>query len=427
MADIFLSYRRTDRDRVEPIAALLEARGWSVWWDTRIDAGERWDEVVEREVGAASCVVAVWSFESVCSRWVRAEASEGLERGVLVPVLIDATKLPLEFRRVHCIDLTGWKGGAEEPPAKALVCAVAKLLGQAYAGHAAAEPQPHRNLLKRLRAYSRRAALLTGRGATAAKAGIVALALCTQRVNARTVLATLVAALILAVLPGLWLTGWLDAAWQARKPASTQRPEVEVVLELAQWHIANGDVKEARRVLSAYEGVAPGRIALALGETYDPNMLAAWGARGVLPDADKARSLYRKAQRLRVQGVNVRLDNLSPAEGGGVWTAHPPAPLLSNEDWARAHRVLEQSTKFQKDGNVAAARNGFQYVYHMGLAAGALKMAETFDPHELRRQGPSSIAPDPGEARHWYELARGMGHPEAGKRLQRLAAAAEQQ
>jgi hypothetical protein len=41
MADIFLSYKRTDLDRVAPIAALLEGRGWTVWSDTRIDAGER--------------------------------------------------------------------------------------------------------------------------------------------------------------------------------------------------------------------------------------------------------------------------------------------------------------------------------------------------------------------------------------------------
>src|SRR5262245_17918504 len=106
MADIFLSYRRADRDRVVPLVALFEARGWTVWSETRIDAGEQWDEVIEREVDAASCVVAVWSHQSVTSRWVRAEAGEGLERGILVPVLIDSAKPPLEFRRVHAIDLT---------------------------------------------------------------------------------------------------------------------------------------------------------------------------------------------------------------------------------------------------------------------------------------------------------------------------------
>jgi len=83
MADIFLSYKRTDRERVAPVVGLLESHGWSVWWDTRIDAGEKWDEVIERELDAASCA---WSANSVDSRWVRSEASEGLDRGILVPV-----------------------------------------------------------------------------------------------------------------------------------------------------------------------------------------------------------------------------------------------------------------------------------------------------------------------------------------------------
>jgi hypothetical protein len=35
MADIFLSYKRADAAPAAQIVALLEAEGWSVWWDTR--------------------------------------------------------------------------------------------------------------------------------------------------------------------------------------------------------------------------------------------------------------------------------------------------------------------------------------------------------------------------------------------------------
>jgi hypothetical protein len=55
MADVFVSYTRTDQELVRPIVALLEAEGWSVWWDTRIVGGERWDEVIESEITAARC------------------------------------------------------------------------------------------------------------------------------------------------------------------------------------------------------------------------------------------------------------------------------------------------------------------------------------------------------------------------------------
>ena len=33
MADIFVAYKREERDRVEPVARALEREGFSVWWD----------------------------------------------------------------------------------------------------------------------------------------------------------------------------------------------------------------------------------------------------------------------------------------------------------------------------------------------------------------------------------------------------------
>jgi len=36
MADIFISYARYDRSKVEPLANALKEMGWSVWWDARI-------------------------------------------------------------------------------------------------------------------------------------------------------------------------------------------------------------------------------------------------------------------------------------------------------------------------------------------------------------------------------------------------------
>jgi hypothetical protein len=45
-------------------------------------------------------------------------------------------------------------------------------------------------------------------------------------------------------------------------------------------------------------------------ETYDPNMLGAWGARGVASDIARARELYRKAHSLGVASVHGRLEAL---------------------------------------------------------------------------------------------------------------------
>jgi exonuclease VII large subunit len=56
---------------------------------------------------------------------VRDEAGAGRDRGRLVPVQIDATMPPLGFRQFQAIDLSAWKGRADDPKfAKALASAV---------------------------------------------------------------------------------------------------------------------------------------------------------------------------------------------------------------------------------------------------------------------------------------------------------------
>src|SRR5262245_34733469 len=362
MADIFLSYKRTDQDRVAPIVTLLEARGWSVWWDTRIDAGEQWDEVIEREVAAARCVVAIWSAESVNSRWVRTEASEGLERGILVPVLIDATRPPLEFKRVQSIDLTGWNGDSAGRPAQTLVGAVERILVQASATaeEAPIEPEPielkpieseaapgrrwerarrpRRGLLTALGELGRFAALLARACALAAKAVIGRLLFRARYGNgtARVMLPALVAALIVVAAVVLRLTGWLGAP---PPRVDALAPEVDDVLALAQGRIDKDDVLGARRILTAYEGVAPARISLALGETYDPNMLAAWDARGAAADPTRAKALYQRALKLGAAGAKRRLDGLNPdlpaprTATGGLHVKVDPVITVAQSPW----------------------------------------------------------------------------------------------
>jgi hypothetical protein len=39
MADVFVSYARGDKARVAPLVAVVEAQGWSVWWDPDIFPG----------------------------------------------------------------------------------------------------------------------------------------------------------------------------------------------------------------------------------------------------------------------------------------------------------------------------------------------------------------------------------------------------
>ena len=89
------------------------------------------------------------------------------------------------------------------------------------------------------------------------------------------------------------------------------RSKVEDLLAQAERRIESGDIPGAREMLaSSSEGTASGPIIFALAETYDPNMLAAWGTRGVAADVTKAKSLYFKARDLGVVRAQVRLEQL---------------------------------------------------------------------------------------------------------------------
>ena len=129
MADIFISYKREDRPWAKALAGALETQGWSVWWDTRLAAGERFDDVIGAELKKARCVIVLWSKRSVESEWVKDEAHQGKKRRILVPVLIDNVEQPWAFQRIHAADLKGWKGKIGDPKFRLLVEDISLKLG----------------------------------------------------------------------------------------------------------------------------------------------------------------------------------------------------------------------------------------------------------------------------------------------------------
>ena len=108
MADVFVSYSRSDKARVSPLVAAIKAKGWSVWWDPSITAGQNFDDQIEAELQAASAVLVVWTPTSVASRWVRGEARDAAERDILVPVRFDNARLPIDARAIQTTDLDDW-------------------------------------------------------------------------------------------------------------------------------------------------------------------------------------------------------------------------------------------------------------------------------------------------------------------------------
>lgn len=90
-----------------------------------------------------------------------------------------------------------------------------------------------------------------------------------------------------------------------------------------------------------------------------------------------------------------------------------PAPReITLED----RSILLRGNKLFEEGNVTQARLFYQHLAKKGISAGALAMAQTYDPKFLDELGVrGGIKPDVFEARKWYELANDLARGQTGK------------
>ena len=139
MADVFISYTRSDRERVREIADAIERAGFSVWWDPTLLPGDDYRDVIERELNACACAIVCWSETSVKSRWVRDEAEEALAQEKLVPINLDGSRPPLGFRGVQAESFEDWDGSADAEGWRRLILQVTALARGEISG--ALEPE----------------------------------------------------------------------------------------------------------------------------------------------------------------------------------------------------------------------------------------------------------------------------------------------
>jgi WD40 repeat protein len=114
--DVFISYAHEEVKTARRLAtALVAARGWSVWWDTSLRTGEQYPKKIQDAVSESRSLVVLWSKDSVTSDWCIAEVSEGWNRKILVPVLLDDSEPPMPFRQTQARNFTRWDGRLREP------------------------------------------------------------------------------------------------------------------------------------------------------------------------------------------------------------------------------------------------------------------------------------------------------------------------
>jgi TolB-like protein/Flp pilus assembly protein TadD len=155
---LFLSYSHADQAKAEKVIAAFRTLGMEIWWDAQIEAGDAFAKSIETALEAADGVVVLWSRTSIESDWVRDEAARGRDRKRLIPISLDGSEPPLGFRQYQTIDLSKWRGRADEPEFVAVLRRIEALGG----------PAPPLPITKR-RGPTRRS--LIGAGAAAVLAG----------------------------------------------------------------------------------------------------------------------------------------------------------------------------------------------------------------------------------------------------------------
>ena len=107
---VFISYAREDQAAVRPLAEGLEQARHDVWWDVELRGGDGFRDVIEQQLEDSDIVLVVWSQRARRSRFVVDEAEVGVRCGKLLPVRIDAARLPLGFGGFNVLNFTDWGG-----------------------------------------------------------------------------------------------------------------------------------------------------------------------------------------------------------------------------------------------------------------------------------------------------------------------------
>jgi hypothetical protein len=91
--DIFVSYRRSDRELVASVVRRLEARGVGVWYDAEIEGGADWREKIVEALTESEMLTIFFSEDSNNSKQLKKELAVADHLGKpVVPILIEDTQ-----------------------------------------------------------------------------------------------------------------------------------------------------------------------------------------------------------------------------------------------------------------------------------------------------------------------------------------------
>lgn len=129
MVDVFISYSRTNKDKVSKIARAIEQAGYEVWWDAELPPHQSYGDVITAKIQMAKAAVVVWSAEAAASEWVRAEADVARNQKKLVQTALGDITPPLPFNQIQYANLGDWDGEQDHPEFRKVKASLADLCG----------------------------------------------------------------------------------------------------------------------------------------------------------------------------------------------------------------------------------------------------------------------------------------------------------
>ena len=137
MVDVFISYPRSARAKVEPIKAKLDTLGLDCFFDLEnIDGGANFPDIIDRALRTSKAVLCCWSPLYFERPWCMIECRDGLAREIMVPVSLERFERfapPADMRHLNYLDLTTWDGGDAHEDWNRTLHAIGKLVGRELA------------------------------------------------------------------------------------------------------------------------------------------------------------------------------------------------------------------------------------------------------------------------------------------------------
>ncbi len=108
MSYIFISYSHSkiDEPLVIKLREWLDSHRYEYWWDDQLDSEVSYYKALTEKVNGASCVIVIWTSNSVQSDFVLDEAGRARKAGRLVPIAaktFDVAEILVGFGSFHVI------------------------------------------------------------------------------------------------------------------------------------------------------------------------------------------------------------------------------------------------------------------------------------------------------------------------------------